>query len=284
MSDYFTELERELRRATSALARGRRRRVPWPAFLAAALAVLLAASAAAKVTGIWKPDLGPEPVGRTVTNSPGATLRAPAGCTERIAPRPDLIDGPPSPRLLAVLGALRHGRPVPLARARRLTESTLGLHARGVSYRYVHTLGDGPTPYGQHFYVIPVRELRLGADIPVRCFPPAYRADERFRRSHPLPGICLSDGSASTCADLRTLKDRGVPMSSGTRSTSRVSYVVPNGVQSVTARYSDGSARTFEVYNNLVTYPVAVSAPQSMPQTWSWRARGGGVIRVVRSP
>lgn len=281
MSGFFDELEGQLRDAAASVHRARCRRRRWLVGLGVAAGLGVATPVIAATTGVWDPGLGPEPVGRTANS--GTMNRISDACTPPNRQLPlDLSQSAPDPRLAEALEVLKNGPPVTpeiaLQQARRT--STL-VEFRGVYLRFVRVLGRSPS--GRPFYIVAGRELRTGPRLPIRCYPKSIRARERYRRTHPNPGVCISN-AGGTCANLRDLLRRGIPGATGGASgtNSQFLYLVPDDVSKVRFSYPNGQARTYPVRNNLVQFLIKASPMLAIGATFTWLDDEGRTIKVVR--
>jgi hypothetical protein len=198
-----------------------------------------------------------------------------------------LLFGQPSSRLVALLAVLRHPAPA-AARVSAAQIRRLDVGAQGIYIRYARH----GTVDGIDWYLIPVAHIQPN-QLPARCFvqrlaaftelaarlPAANRARaiswERSRiraERGPAPGgiVLMNVGGGSTGASFRTVESlRDMPWMGGGGGSDNITktlLLVPNSVESVTARYGQQ------------TYPGRVRTPVTVTK----RAVGNLVVFVFR--
>ncbi len=284
MSNFFDDLERQLRKAltgtTRELASTPWWRRPRTALLAAIATAAFVTPALAAVTGVWSPGNGPAPPMAT------ETAQAPSSCAGKApAPHTTFTQQPPSAALRRVLGVLRR----PRARADRF-DALDRLPLADVNRAAIRHVGT--TPSGERYFVVPNKGSRIEQPLPERCLQalaPAQRNEARRRNrrlTHPRahPQICLlSSNGGGTCGDTATtLSARGSWGASGTPDgRTEVVGLVPDGVVKVTITYRDGSTRTFPVRDNFYSYQVSLPPERADPQTITWKDKHSRNRRTV---
>jgi len=315
MTDFFDELESQLKHAARARAR-RRLRVPrWirgvPALAAAAVAVAVVVLALTLLHhGHPAAGAAAGPAQRGYLPAEVKYLREAAHhvpeCHAGTGPAlPATSNGSPGRALLSLVAVLRR----PATAADRLPRSLqAGADAQGV---YLHYIRLARVSNGVSYYILPAESVTQRQFLPVRCYaailaavraelphiPARFRtptldlaerlvAHDRAAAQTPTgPGVCLlmtgSAGSAGTCgATAAQLVSVGLLSLSST-----VSGIVPDGVATVTLRYPDGGGRhpktvTARVVGNVFASTSAVAFRLPRP-AMVWRAANGTVLRTV---
>jgi hypothetical protein len=253
MSDFFSELEAQLRAAAVARRQRRRRWLRAGAVLLGVGVIGAAAPALGGVTGIWKPSGVHE---RTVAASTVVATSTSRCDDDR---PPGLTSSPPDPETMRLFGALRR-RATSVDRlprpARPMLRTLAGVNLEAI--RYVGSVA------GTRYYALPAGGQRMP------CGPDTHR-----------PLLCLLSSHGGGCTPVATIAETGsAGTDGGAARVTIVAGLVPDGVVSVTATLGR-SQRTFPVTGNFYGYRVDVSPMDALGPV-VWHLADGSTRRVGR--
>jgi hypothetical protein len=240
---------------------------------------------AAVALGVWASDGGgsstgshnPAVASRPSAHAPQATL---ASC---LTSQRNGVQGRPSKSLLSILGVLR--RP---ATAADLLPPRVARNVFSGSAVYVHYVRRARIVGDVSYYIYPVVAVGCGQ---VGAYDAIAVLASHVAFGHGMYGGAGWQGATASQIEHGHAVGGGPP---GSKSSSTITLVVPDGVASVTLRYPPGPANGFhknviapafattaQVVNNLLVVRAPRTGPAALTKpTMIWRAADGHIIKT----